>query len=149
MDLRKQVLYVFGPLRTKRAATGKWITFIAAKRVGLENKSTSEKIGSKGLTQCTKVALPLTVDWLNSSDIRIIDSPESSIPSRAQQDKILAPPTLGLNDPSSLMVKDVLRMAWDLNWSCILKELAQASHITAALGCIQYESHDLEAQLKL
>ncbi|KAA8524988.1 hypothetical protein F0562_011374 [Nyssa sinensis] len=56
---------------------------------------------------------------------------------------------LGENDPSLPSIKDALRMAWDLSWDKILRKLAQALHIMAALGEIKYKSHDLEALLQL
>ncbi|KAA8529882.1 hypothetical protein F0562_034515 [Nyssa sinensis] len=72
--------------------------------------------------------------------------------------------SFGENDPPLSSINDALRMAWDLSWDKIPRELAQVSisqavhcgfvflcralHIMAALGEIRYESHDLEAQLQ-
>ncbi|KAA8532175.1 hypothetical protein F0562_006683 [Nyssa sinensis] len=46
---------------------------------------------------------------------------------------------LGENDPPLPYIKDALRMAWDLSWDKILRELAQALHIMAALEVVDSE----------
>ncbi|KAA8518053.1 hypothetical protein F0562_015527 [Nyssa sinensis] len=98
---------------------------IVAKWVALADESSSERTESKGLSQCIKVVLPTTMDLLEFFYDHNVDNLESSFPLRAQWGKSMTPFAQGVNNPPLPIMEDDLKMAWNLSWNCMLRELVQ------------------------
>ncbi|KAA8541109.1 hypothetical protein F0562_025072 [Nyssa sinensis] len=151
-----KVLSGFRPLRKKKAAVGELTTSILAKKVATGNGSSLERTVTRENAQGSE-ALPFSIELSNSRVILDIDVVGTSTPSSRMRGKEIVTQehwenvsarTLEENDLGPPTIEDTLKMAWELSWDKITKELAQALHIMVVLSEIRFESHNLEAQLQ-